>query len=711
MLTQAQKQSIQQAYSAFLKNRSLKPRQGQKMMIGQIARTLGAIERDGDGNRINDAGVCAIEAGTGTGKTVAYTLAVLPLAKALGKKVVISTATIALQEQILQRDLPDIQKYSDLNIRFALAKGRGRYLCLSKLDLNLNANMDQDNLFGFEQSAQSDDEERVQVFETMAKALLTGDWDGDRDNWQGEIDDDDWRALTADRNQCTGRRCQHVAQCAFIKARETLSTVDCVVANHDLVMADLALGGGAILPAPEDTIYVFDEAHHLPDIALRHFAGQTRVIGGMHWFDQCMKSIQEIGSENGGFIKLLNRLDLVPGMLLELKQLYGQLKPIVEELVAPLMAEVGDSMHLPYYRFEGGMIPGHLHQLAEVLRKRFSELVDELMAAHDVLSQSLDDNDTGLALPVVETLYADVGQMLGAAEKQLALWQAYSEELEDIPESRWIQLIESGGLIDYELCTSPLLAARTLRYYLWSRCYGAVLTSATLTALGEFHRLAMHAGIPKYTETSIVPSPFDYAANARFYVPGLKSDPGNHDAHSEEIARFIPQLSEGYQGVLVLFSSRRQLQDVYDLLDATWQSKTLCQSHMSKQKLLEEHRTAIDNGHQSILFGLASLAEGVDLPGEYCSHVIIAKIPFSVPSDPVDAALAEWLEGQGRNAFMEISLPEASQRLVQACGRLIRTEKDGGQVTLLDKRIVTKRYGRQILNALPPFHRMIEPNH
>jgi ATP-dependent DNA helicase DinG len=708
MLTQDVKQQIQDSYSKFLKNKELKPRSGQKEMIAHIARSLGAIEMDADGQRINEAGICAIEAGTGTGKTVAYTIAVLPIAKALGKKVVISTATVALQEQILLRDLPDIQRHSGLSFRFALAKGRGRYLCLSKLDQHLNADQTQHLLFGSEDAGAATDQNAVQLYESMAKALLTSRWDGDRDNWATEISNENWQPLTADRNQCTGRRCQHVAQCSFIKARESLGAADCVVANHDLVMADLALGGGVILPAPSETIYIFDEAHHLADIALKHFAGQVRIQASLHWLDQSIKVISDITRNFSIFNKLLDTLDDLPSLFLEIKKIYAEVKPLVENIVQPVMADFTGQSQLPYFRFEHGKIPDRLHEISRLLLQRFNALIDGLTASHGVIGNALEDNDTRISIAQLEQLYAAIGMMVNMAERQAQVWRAYAQPVDGMPDSRWIQIVEVGGLLDFELSTSPLLAANTLQMFLWKRCFSAVLTSATLTALGEFERLHMHSGMPYFAEKTIVQSPFDYMKNACFVVPKLNADPADHKSHSEEIARVLPDIIKNHQGILVLFASKRQLADVYELLDARLQEVILCQNNMSKQKLLKQHIQQIDNEQQSILFGLASFAEGVDLPGKYCTHVIIAKLPFSVPNDPVESGLSEWFEAQGRNAFMEISLPDASRRLIQACGRLIRSESDTGQVTLLDKRILTKRYGAQLLNSLPPFRRILE---
>jgi ATP-dependent DNA helicase DinG len=187
----------------------------------------------------------------------------------------------------------------------------------------------------------------------------------------------------------------------------------------------------------------------------------------------------------------------------------------------------------------------------------------------------------------------------------------------------------------------------------------------------------------------------------------MSADPGDPQQHTDMLVQMLPELLSSSEGSLVLFSSRKQMEQVFAALAADWQERILLQDSMSKQEVLNRHRERIDGGSGSVIFGLASFSEGVDLPGAYCSHVVIAKIPFAVPDEPVESALAEWIEARGGNSFMEMSVPDAALKLVQASGRLLRTETDRGRITLLDRRIVSKRYGRAILDSLPPFRRDI----
>jgi ATP-dependent DNA helicase DinG len=700
LLSEALKETIRGAYGALVRGKSLAPRWGQRQMIAEIANTLARIGEPGGA-----PAVCVIEAGTGTGKTIAYAVSAIPLALALGKRLVVATATVALQEQFVGRDLPDIRRHSGLEFDFTLAKGRRRYVCLSKLDRALSVGAGEPGLLLFPDAVEAAPAaEALPVYAGMLDALGRGRWDGDRDNWPEAIPDQIWYGVTTDHSQCSGRRCANIGQCSFFRARDALQSADVIVTNHDLVLSDLALGGGAILPTPEESIYVFDEGHHLPDKALSHFASFCRLHTTGQWLQEC-------GGLLAGGLPALAPLESVQRPLQALPPVVEELLAglrVAEQVVAGLFGGVDprERQESPRLRFPHGRVPPELVPTAAALAGQFRQLAGGLARAEAELEKALDDEGAGLAREVVESWHIQIGGMLGRAEGALALWQAYADggEGEQPPRARWITLLEGGGQRGFELRCSPILAAELLAGQLWSRAAAVVVTSATLTALNSFERFILHSGAPREGHYKVVASPFDYA-NAVFRVPPMACDPGDSAAHTLALVQQLPGLLDPAEGSLVLFSSRRQMLEVYAGLRDALGALILLQGDYSKQELLRRHRAAIDGGGGSAIFGLASFAEGVDLPGDYCRHVVIAKIPFAVPDSPLEAALAEWVEAQGRNAFMEISVPDAAVRLLQASGRLLRTEHDGGRVTLLDTRILSRRYGRAILDSLPPFRR------
>jgi len=703
LLDDATKDRIREAYGAIIENKGLTPRWGQRQMIAEIANSLGRIPRAGEAPPAEPA-VCVIEAGTGTGKTIAYAVAAIPLAQALGKRLVVATATIALQEQFVNKDLPDIAQASGLEFTYVLAKGRRRYICLSKLDRVLAGGQGESAALPLypDELGTPVTADAMPVYNAMIDALGRGQWDGDRDNWPETVADDTWFGVTTDHSQCSGRRCPNIGQCSFYRARDELQTADIIVTNHDLALSDLALGGGAILSAPEDSIYIFDEGHHLPDKALSHFASFCRLHTTVQWLGESTKLLAQAAPV----------LSVLPGLQQPLLRLPADMDEAVaglqvaEQLVASLFEEVepNERREDQQLRFEHGHVPPQLVPVAAGLAGNFQKLVLNLSRMEEELESALEDDAPGLDKNDIETWHLNIGAMLGRAEGNLALWEEYavSGENDVPPKARWITLLNSGGQFGFDLRCSPILAADILQEYLWSRAAGVVVTSATITALNSFDRFRLHSGAPDGAVYKVVVSPFDYA-NAVFSVPAMPCEPGDAQAHTEAIVALLPELLDRSEGSLVLFSSRRQMQDVYHGVNAVFGDQLLMQGDYSKQEILRRHRQTIDDGSGSIIFGLASFAEGVDLPGDYCRHVVIAKIPFAVPDSPLEAALAEWVEAEGRNAFMEISVPDAALRLVQASGRLLRTEQDTGRVTLLDKRVVTRRYGRAILDSLPPF--------
>ncbi len=711
MLNEKLKTSIQAAYSRILESRQLKPRYGQRLMIADIARTLGNIDK----NDPEKPHICTLEAGTGTGKTIAYCVAALPIAREQQKKLIISTATIALQEQILLKDLPEIQSHSGLNFSFTLAKGRKRYVCLHHLH-NFVSHKDSNNMSLFsaeEEHRFVNSKNDIILYENLYQAYKAHKWDGERDSWKDTIDENSWFPLTSDQHQCSGKRCSFYNDCVFFKAREAVFKVDCIVANHDLVLSDLNMGGGFILPAPDECIYIFDEGHHLPGKAINHFHFSLKINATRLWLEQITKTLNS-------FVELAKPTGQIPHIVKQFSPLIKdtnteleQLKTLLEQFDFPPEHISNSFNHQPrdnVYRFKLGIIPQKLQQHCELLKQLFGKLLQQLDAITMNLNDSIDGEITGIKSEYAEQWLPLMVPLQNRAEVAVALLALYtsSDEKGKPPHARWLKKSVNQDDTDIEIACSPILAAESLQHILWTQCYGAVVTSATMTALGKFDRYILDSGVPG--EFDILPSPFDYQQNVEFVVPKMDSEANQYQAHTDEIIKLLPEIVNCDQGTLVLFSSRRQMTDVeYELfrLNKKWKDLILTQGQSNKQAIIKEHRKKIDKGKGSIIFGLASFAEGIDLPGNYCEHVIIAKLPFSVPDDPVDASLTEWLESQGRNAFMEITVPDASIKLIQACGRLIRKETDKGKITLMDKRIITKFYGQQILNALPPYKKIL----
>ena len=693
------KQEIQDSYSKFLESTGFAPRPTQKHMIAAIARQLmhsRPLEK-----------ILAVEAGTGTGKTLAYLLAAVPIARETGKTLVISTGTIALQEQLVNKDIPDAISKAGLSFGYQLVKGRGRYLCQLKLENLLASDADADQMSMYlEGDIQAFSADRLKLYQSMEHALAHSEWDGDRDTWDDAIREDDWRPLTSDRYQCIGRSCDHVNQCAFFSARNQLEESLVLVANHDLVLSDLALGGGAILPPVEDCIYIFDEAHHLGEKARKHFASRFRLGTASANLDQMVELLPRLKSEAVSIKGIPSSVDEIQA---QISKLIEQLDP-VRSLLAEEIASVDLSdknfgrfgIQRMEKRYPKGVLPPELQEIAQELSTTFTRVTGRLELVSDALKpREEDDDEVPANVSARSAWYPIVGQWLARIEGASALWVNYGIRGESIADyARWVRLHESAD--DYELFASPIVAGDMLYDQVWSRAAGAVLTSATLTALGSFDRLKLRSGLEEETACLMLPSPFDYANKAQLCIPRESADPKDPYAHDAWLIDNLPEILDANAGNLVLFTSARQMDEVFDHLDNDWQKRILVQGTRSKQRLIDLHKKRIDEGTGNTIFGLASFAEGIDLPGKYCEHVLIAKIPFGVPDEPEEEAFAEWVEARGGNSFRDISLADASLRLVQAVGRLLRSETDSGKVTITDNRLLTKSYGRQLLSALPP---------
>jgi len=703
VLTDAQKKEIQGAYSRFLKSRDLRARPAQKQMIAAVARVLAQAESGGEEGAAINRKVGIVEAGTGTGKTISYLLAAVPMAQATGKKLVLSTATVALQEQLILKDLPEVETHAGLAMNYQLAKGRGRYLCLNKVEQHLEQQgvLGQIALYEDEMAERLPDD-IVQQYQSMMDDYASGSWDGDRDALKSEVSDEIWQPLTSDHLQCSNRRCLNFSACPFYRARDRLEEVDVVVANHDLVLADLALGGGAILPEPDNTIYIFDEGHHLADKASGHFAFAARLGSAQKMIASAEKQLAQMLQDTGSAMQLADPVERLhrplQNMDLALEQLGLLLRPMME-------SHEGDR-----YRFPGGCQPEPLMEPSQLLASAAEQAQQQIERIVDVLKEALEGGIGEITRGAAERWFPQLGVFWGRVQQVGWLAQSYSRPDPEgrSPTARWINRVEIATGFDLELRSAPVSAADTLSEHLWKHCHAAILTSATLTALGRFDALFASLGLPRDTEAVRLESPFDYARHGVLEIPAMSADPGQPDAHTEEVLTLLEQELSSARAALVLFSSWRQMRTVLEGLTQSVKNKVLAQGEYSKQETLRRHRARIDGGEASVIFGLASFAEGVDLPGDYLTDVFITKLPFSVPDDPVDATMAEWIEQRGGNAFIEWTVPAASMRLTQAVGRLLRTEQDRGRVVLMDRRVVTRRYGQQLLNSLPPFRREIK---
>ena len=696
MIDEALQDEIRVAYQTLTEALQLNPRWGQRQMIAEVANALGDPEADPP--------IAVVEAGTGTGKTVAYLVAALPIARKRGKKVVVASATIALQEQLLFRDLPDVMRNSGLEYEAALAKGRGRYICLLKLDHQLSEQVVDPVIPLYpDEFAAPDRALAGPIFDEMVAALGSGRWDGDFDSWPGSLDVGVKRLVSTEQSQCIGRRCPHVSQCSFFRAREGLENADIVVTNHDLVLSDLRLGGGVILPAPEDSFYIFDEGHQLPSKCLNHFA--LRFHSGA-----TLQGLRDSGrwveSSSADWIKRGLDERIMPTLAALFDDLLERTLQISETVWLLFPDEGGERAE---YRLPHGRVPAEFAEQAAMLLAQWEKLYREAGRLEAMLENRTnetalvpDGQDEPASDPDLDLINAQ--GMVARAEQQVAVWKAFAQAPStDQPGDGWARwCLHRGNMQSIECQASPILPGELLKRSLWDRVAGAVVTSATLSALGTFDRFRERSGIPSSARWKQVASPFD-PKKAIFSVPVMTTEPSQADAHTEELIALIPELIRDDLGVLLLFTSRRQLEAVLAGIATEISHHRLVQDQLSKSALLTAHRRNVDNGEPSAIFGLASFFEGIDLPGDYCRHVVIAKLPFAVPDDPISSAHAELLDAQGRDPFMEINVPDAAQKLIQASGRLQRTEDDEGRITLLDKRLLSRRYGRVMLDTLPAF--------
>jgi ATP-dependent DNA helicase DinG len=682
-----------------------RPRAGQHAMAACVASTL--ARADLGEHATPTKAIAVIQAGTGVGKSAAYASTAVALALARKTRVIISTATVALQEQLMAKDLPALAATLGQPFAFALAKGRGRYVCKLKLERLAGSGGSHDVLFDADEDApnatryasplseEAIEERRTRLYETMANTLATGSWDGDRDTLMDTPDPRDWSMVAAERHTCTVRHCPRFSSCSYYQARIRLSEANVIVANHDLVLASL---GMKTLPDLDNCLVIFDEGHHLPAVALDQFSNAMD-MSNLRWLDKLPKTLQEVSS----------KLSLHVGE--DVQTVTSQLKAALTTLARMAMdlvwAQTGKNAHGEgqdgTLRFPNGVLPEALvdpvtqiHVQAEGLSKVLEALgVDVKTVAKEDPSQAV----------LCAQLYAQLGALsprLGSVVATANLLLEHGEQ----PLAKWLEVESTHGYITATAHACPIVPGDLLRQFLWSQVRGAIVTSASLTSCGSFDYFLREAGLVNNpaVEALEVASPFDYAAQGSLTVVHTRADPKQADAYTAEMVRLLmADIEQVQRGALVLFTSRAQMRAATEALPGHLIDMVLVQGTQSRTRLLEAHATRVASGKPSVLFGLQSFGEGLDLPGELCETVFIAKLPFAPPSDPVDEARAEWLRSVGRDPFNELVIPATGIKLLQWTGRAIRTEADRAQVICYDKRLTQQAYGRRMLAGLPPY--------
>ncbi|MEN5394009.1 ATP-dependent DNA helicase DinG [Stenotrophomonas sp. TWI377] len=684
------KAAIRDAYAKLQANTpGFSTRRSQSQMIGVVSRALS-----------HSGGVGVVEAPTGVGKSLGYLTAGVPIALATKKKLVISTGTVALQSQLVERDIPNFLKATGIEATVALAKGRTRYLC-TRNAAEAHGDGAQEGMFDDEQPLFDRPLAPIEMdlAQSLSKAFLEGRWNGDLDNAPETISNTLRSRITTPASGCAGRKCAYSAQCAVLRSRNTVREAQIVVTNHALLLSALSIGesdnGQPLIAPPSDMLLVLDEGHHIGNVAIDQGAASLAL-------DEMAKRTGRLQVLIAASYRAVDKDklgNLLPNEAIEAAaKVSKQLKAFRDVIDRSWRPD--PSAQEPMWRAPNGRLP-------DIWMPDIEAIADDTRAlfnwAHAALTQVAKGKPEDAAR---ERLQRNLGMALEMIEQQHNLWTGWRREDKEgqPPTARWITLSRDGDLI---LHGSPVSAANVLRKLLWDEVDSVVMTSATLTGGGDFQALAIDNGIPAEAEMVSLASPFDLPNQAQLIVPAFPVTPDDKEGHPKEIAKYLVKELDWGKGSIVLFTSRWKMEKVAELMPAAQRKQVLVQGETAKQKMIDEHLRRTSAGEGSVLFGLNSFGEGLDLPGEACTTVVITQVPFAVPTDPQTSTLSEWFESRGLNAFNLIAIPHALRTLTQFSGRLIRTSTDTGRVIILDSRLLTRRYGKRIIDSLPPFKRVI----
>lgn len=656
-------------------------------------------------NSMNENKKLIVEAGTGTGKTIAYLLPTLLYAIENNLKVIVSTNTINLQEQLINKDIPLLKKIIDEDFNYQIVKGRGNYLCKRKL-------------YNIDVTDKETDTEEEKTEKNIIRNLI--DWDknvtrtGDRNELKYEISNSIWEKVNSEVDMCKGVKCPHYSKCHFFKARKNVADATLLIVNHHMFFADLAIRNQtgfytnySILPNYD--IVVFDEAHNIEDTARNYFTFETSKIS----FGRLMGNIYNrrvVNSSNGGaIVRLMTYLN---------ESLSSEEYEKVDELKEDAIAELNifydkgiDIFDKLIYLFSENNNNREIKIKIDKQKMQSNKAFREVMEINSQFKESYGN----LVIRINKFLNTVNNYNLEDKEGFLFEFSRYYERLKQYYKK--FEFILEGKEEGYvywanvttirpnvKLYATPFDISDELNDNLFTKMDRMVFTSATLAVDNKFDYYKKSIGLMKENcrkiDERIVKSPFDYEKQMKVYIPEDALDPTNIE--------FLRDLEEFIEGVIkntkghcfLLFTSYSALNFLYNQLKSRFSEKEytlIKQNDFPRHEMIEIFK----NSKNPILFGTDSFWEGVDVQGEQLQSVIITKLPFKVPNDPVTEAIIENIRKNGQNPFNDYQVPQAVIKFKQGVGRLIRSKTDSGNIIILDNRIIKKMYGKKFLSALP----------
>lgn len=585
-----------------------------------------------------------VEAGTGCGKTMAYLIPVL----LSGKRAVISTGTLALQTQLVEKDLVFLAQHFPLPFKFALAKGRGNYLCPPKL-------LETQRLL-------PPNDPKLPLVEELIKLWRSGKWNGDVGTLPFPVPSTFWcQDLCSSVEECHPGKCVGFEKCCLRQARKACEEADIIVTNHALYFTHLA-SEEAVLPPHH--LVVFDEAHHLEEMAIR-----TLGVEIPRWATR--------------------------NLILKVERRTSPLPPRVRE---PLIkADTALLEWVDQKQWRSQRLPPEDPEIASI-----AQLFLKALGNLSLWLQGLPLDQIRLFADTPELAKIAAGVHRDSLLTQTGSWIQQWEHFAHLEEKGdWVHWLEADpSRQSFSLCSAPLEVGQLLQEHLWTQKH-VILTSATLAVEGDFQFLQNRLNIPSPI-TAVLDSPFDYSSQALLYLPRGLPHP-NSQEFNQSIIPVIEDLLRRTRGrAFVLFTSYRSLREVSSQLIHRLPFPCKTQEDLPKGALIEWFRTT----PHSVLFATASFWEGVDIPGEALSCVIIDRLPFAHPDNPIVQATTDRLKAERRDWFNEYALPRAILMLKQGFGRLIRSKTDRGVVAILDSRLSTMNYGKKIIRSLPPARRI-----